>query len=69
MKPKKWYKSTGGWANILTTVLGAYMTAQAMDCTGLDACLNLPPVPPQVVAVLGLFGLYGRKRAEGPLTL
>lgn len=59
---KPWYLSKTVWATLITGVLGTYVQ--------LDAALGntLPDIPGWVFVILGAFGLYGRAKADGPIS-
>jgi len=60
MKSKKWWKSKTIWANILVVVVA---TLTAID-QQFGTNIMQQPITQAILAVAGIFGIYGRVKAD-----
>ncbi len=66
MDTKKWYKSKGVWAGVVSVLLGVYMGVDAQIAP--QAGFDLPDIPEWVYVFLGALGVYGRAKADTVIT-
>ena len=60
MESKSWFKSKGVWSNVCVVVIALIGAIDAQFGTGVMAM----PITQTIIAVLGVFGIYGRVAAK-----